>query len=140
MLVLSVMVALPFVDEIARELDARTFVPLERMQDWLNVPPAIATTAMLLPFGGLGVSMSEVGSRTALYRAAPSNVVGQVLSTKATLSAIFSILPTLTVGVLLDLLPAEAVLLGTAVVALIAGVAAWVRATDTVLNEALTAR
>lgn len=127
-LVIGVMFTLPFVHELARELDERTFLPLSWSQDWLNVRRDIAATALVLPLAGLGVALVEVGSRTALYRAAPAHAVGQVLSTKATLSAMASILPTLTVGLLLDIVSAETVLFVVAAAATVLAVFTWFRA------------
>jgi MFS family permease len=130
LLTVGVMFALPFVHDVARELDERTFLPLSWVQDWLNVRREIAATSLLLVVGGLGVSLVEVGTRTALYRAAPAHAVGQVLSTKATLGALASIVPTLTVGLLLDVLSpeSESVLLVLAVAATLLATASWLRA------------
>lgn len=89
----------------------------------------IAATALILPIAGLGVALVEVGSRTALLRTAPAQAVGQVLSTKVTLSAMASIVPTLTVGILLDLISVQACLVVVAVAATTLAVVTWFGAT-----------
>jgi len=117
-LTVGVLLTLPFIEDVSRYLDERTFLPLTWVEDWLNVRVTIAATALILPFGGLGMSLVEVGTRTALYRAAPANAVGHVLSTRAAAGALAALVPTLTVGLLLDVVRVETVILGLGAVTL----------------------
>ena len=109
----GVVLTLPFIPEVSRELEERTFLPLTEMQDWLNVRPAIAGTALLLPFGGLGLTLVRVASRTAVYQHAAHEVIAQVFATQSAIGSIASLVPTLAAGLLVDLLDVRAVLLLT---------------------------
>jgi hypothetical protein len=109
----GVVLTLPFVAEISRELDQRTFVPLTRMEELLNVRPAIAGTALLVPFGGLGLTLARVASRTAVYQHAPRHVIAQVFATQSAIGSIASLVPTFAAGLLVDLLDVRAVLVLT---------------------------
>lgn len=110
-LVVGVILTLPFVREVARELDERTFVPLRQTEDLLRVRRDIATTVLLLPFAGLGISLVRVAARTAVYRHAPEDTVAQVFATQSGIGSLVSLAPTLAAGLLVDWADAQAVFL-----------------------------
>jgi len=112
-LLVGVVLTMPFIREIARELDERTFVPLQQTEDILRVRREIAAAVLLLPFGGLGISLVRVAARTAVYRYAPPQAVAQVFATQSALGSVVSPLPTLAAGLLVDWLDVRAVLLLT---------------------------
>lgn len=124
-LVVGVILTLPFVREVARELDQRTFVPLRQTEELLRVRREIATTVLLLPFGGLGISLVRVAARTAVYQHAPQNTVAQVFATQSGIGSLVSLAPTLVAGLLVDWAEAQAVFLtvGIAMAILAAGIA-----------------
>lgn len=124
-LVVGVILTLPFVREVARELDQRTFVPLQQTEELLRVRREIATTVLLLPFAGLGISLVRVAARTAVYQHAPENTVAQVFATQSGIGSLVSLAPTLAAGLLVDWADAQAVFLtvGIAMAILAAGMA-----------------
>lgn len=101
-LFVGVVLTAPFVREVTRELDQRTFLPLQWAEDWLRVRREIAGTALLLPFGGLGVSLVRVAARTAMYQRAPKDMMAQVFATQSALGSLVGIAPTLGAGLLVD--------------------------------------
>jgi hypothetical protein len=109
-LVVSIIIALPFVREIANELSARTFVPLRTVEDLLNVRREIGATVLLLPFGGLGIMLVRIAGRTAVYQHAPPQAIAQVFATQSAAGSVTALAPTLLSGVLLDLLSVRFVL------------------------------
>jgi MFS family permease len=120
-LVVSMIVALPFIREIATELSDRTFLPLQTVENLLNVRREIGATVLLLPFGGLGIMLVRVAARTAVYQHAPPQTIGQVFATQSALGSVASVLPTLLSGVLLDLMHVRIVLvMAGAIVAIVA--------------------
>jgi hypothetical protein len=122
-LVVGVILTLPFVREVARELDQRTFVPLQQTEELLRVRREIAATVLLLPFAGLGISLVRVAARTAVYQHAPANAVAQVFATQSGIGSLVSLAPTLAAGLLVDWADAQAALLtvGIAMAILAAG-------------------
>ena len=110
-LLVGVILTLPFIREVSRELDERTFLPLQQTQDILRIRPEIAATVLLLPFGGLGVSLVRVAARTAVYRHAPAEAIAQVFATQSAVGSIVSPLPTVFAGLLVDSLDVRAVLI-----------------------------
>jgi hypothetical protein len=122
-LVVGVILTLPFVREVARELDQRTFVPLQQTEELLRVRREIAATVLLLPFAGLGISLVRVAARTAVYQHAPANAVAQVFATQSGIGSLVSLAPTLAAGLLVDWAGAQAALLtvGIAMAILAAG-------------------
>lgn len=114
-LVVGVVLTLPFIREVSRELDERTFLPLQQAQDWLRVRPEIAATALLLPFGGLGMTMVRVAARTAVYNQAHPSEIAQVFATQSAIGSVVSLGPTLAAGALVDALDVRAVLVITGI-------------------------
>jgi hypothetical protein len=86
---------------------------LQRTEDLLNVRREIAATVLLLPFGGLGISLVRVAARTAVYRQAPSHLVAQVFATQSAIGSLISPLPILLSGLLVDWLEIRVFLLLT---------------------------
>jgi hypothetical protein len=109
-LFVGTVLTLPFIREVTRELDERTFLPLQWVEDWLRVRREIGGTALLLPFGGLGVSLVRVAARTAIYQRAPAGMVAQVFATQSALGSLVGLVPTLTAGVLVDAIDVRAAL------------------------------
>lgn len=109
-LFVGVMLTLPFVVEIAAQLDQR-FLPLRDAQRWLRVPREIAATALLLPFAGLGVTFVRVSAKTAILRHAPTDRMAQVFATETTLDSAATLLPTVAAGALLAVIDVRAVLI-----------------------------
>jgi MFS family permease len=83
----------------------------ERMQEWayfewaretFHVNLRVATTMVIVPFGGLGIALVNVSSRALIYERAESARLGQIFATKSAIGSVASIIPTLTAGVLVD--------------------------------------
>jgi hypothetical protein len=112
-LFVGVVLTIPFVPEVSRQLDEATFVPLRQAQDWLKVPPEIAATALLLPFAGFGLTMVRIAAKTAILKHAPADCMAQVFATQTTLDSIVTLLPTIVAGALVSLLDVRLVLVLT---------------------------
>jgi MFS family permease len=112
-LFIGVVLTLPYIRDVAQELDQRTFLPLLRIEELLNVRREIAATVLLLPFAGLGLSIVRVAGRTVVYHHAPPDSIGQVFATQSALGSLVSIIPTLVAGLLIDVLDVRAVLVVT---------------------------
>lgn len=120
-LVVTIIIALPFIREIATEFSNRTFVPLQTVEDLLRVRREIGATVLILPFGGLGIMLVRVAARTAVYQHAPQESIAQVFATQSAIGSVASLLPTLLSGFLLDILEVRIVLVMTgALVAVLA--------------------
>jgi MFS family permease len=120
-LVVTIIIALPFIREIATEFSNRTFVPLQTVEDLLRVRREIGATVLILPFGGLGIMLVRVAARTAVYQHAPQEAIAQVFATQSAIGSVASLLPTLLSGFLLDILEVRIVLVMTgALVAVLA--------------------
>lgn len=130
-LFVGVMLTLPFISEISRELDQRTFIPLQRAEDWLHVRREIAATVLLLPFGGLGISLVRVAARTAIYEHAPGEIIAQVFATVSMLGSVAALVPTLATGVLADLVDVRAAILLTGSIVAIVAIATIFRPLQT---------
>ncbi len=109
-LFVGVVLTAPFVREVTRELDKRTFLPLQWVEDWLRVRREIAGAALLIPFGGLGVSLVRVAARTAMYQRAPAGMVAQVFATQSALGSLAGLVPTLGAGLFVDAVDVRAAL------------------------------
>ena len=83
----------------------------------------------LLPFGGLGVSLVQVSSRTEVYRRSPPSVIAQVFSTQSAIASFGALAPTFLVGLMLDLLPVIVVLETVALTLVTLALLAWIRGT-----------
>jgi MFS-type transporter involved in bile tolerance (Atg22 family) len=111
---------LAVVSYLAQGLDERTFLPLRQLEETFGVRREIAATMLVLPFGGLGLSLVQVASRAVVYDLVPMNSIAQVFAAQSAIGSAASFLPTLLAAVLLDLLPVEVVLaiIGTALAVL----------------------
>ncbi len=109
----AAVLALPFVNEIARELEQRTFLPFDQARDTFHIRRAIATTALIAPFGALGITVVRVAARTGVYLSAAENTVGQVFATQSALTSVAALLPTVCAGLLVDAAGAQAALVIT---------------------------
>jgi hypothetical protein len=114
-LVVGTVLTLPFIVEVSEQLDEHTAVPLQQVQDWLRVRREIAATALLLPFGGMGMTMVRVAARTAVYDEAAPNEIAQVFATQSAIGSVVSLAPTLGAGLLVDVLDVRAVLVITGI-------------------------
>jgi MFS family permease len=83
----------------------------EAMQEWsyfewaretFHVNLRVATTMVIVPFGGLGIALVNVSSRALIYERAEPSRLGQIFATKSAIGSVASIIPTLTAGVLVD--------------------------------------
>jgi MFS family permease len=115
-LVIAVLLALPFVRPLALALDDWTFLPFAPVQDYLNIRPAIAMTAVLVPFAGFGMTLVRVATRTVVYEVAPPGHLAQVFATQSSLGSLASLPPTLLAGLLIDLIGVRPVLVLTGVI------------------------
>jgi MFS family permease len=120
-LFVGVMLTLPFVVEVAAQLDQR-FVVLREAQRFLHVPREIAATALLLPFAGFGVTMVRVAAKTAILRHAPHEKMAQVFATETTLDSIATLIPTVAAGAALSIIDVRAVLIVTGSLTAVAAV------------------
>jgi hypothetical protein len=105
----AVLILMPFVNTIAPEM-ATWLGPFRELQRLVKVSDAIVATMIFLPFAGLGASFVQVAARTEVYRHTPPNVIAQVFSTQSAIGSTAALVPTLLVGVMLDLLPVSVVL------------------------------
>lgn len=112
-LFVGVVLTIPFVPEVSRQLDERTFAPLRQAQDWLDVPREIALTALLLPFAGFGLTMVRVSAKTAIFRHAPHDKMAQVFATQTTLDSLATLAPTIAAGALVSFFDVRIVLVLT---------------------------
>jgi MFS family permease len=106
-LFLAVVFAMPFVPRLA------TLLPPDASTG-LHVSDRIIVTTLLLPLAGLGLSLTQVGARAAVYRRI-SDRIGQVLATQSAIGSTVALVPTIVAGVLLDLVPVDWALLAIAV-------------------------
>jgi hypothetical protein len=97
-------VMLPFVDHLARE------IPKE-WQATLRLSAPILLISVLLPAGGLGIGLTQIAARTAVYRRTGSGLISQVLATQSAVGSIAALVPIVLSGILLDLAPVDLVLL-----------------------------
>jgi hypothetical protein len=116
LLLVGVVLTLPFINEVSRELGQRTFMPVQQTEELLHVSTAIAGTVLLLPFGGLGVSFVRVASRTAVYEHAPAGAVAQVFATQSGIGSLISPLPTMGAGLMVDYFEVRAVLITVGII------------------------
>jgi MFS family permease len=81
------------------------------MQEWgffewavetFHINLFVATTMVIVPFGGLGIALVNVSSRALIYERADSARLGQVFATASAIGSVASIIPTLTAGVVVD--------------------------------------
>jgi hypothetical protein len=119
-----VVLALPFVSQIAAWLDSWTFLPLQLVEDLFGVRRSIATTVLLLPFGGFGITLVRVATRTVIYDEAPPNGLAQVFAAQSVIGSVTALVPTLAAGFLIDLLDVQIVMIFTGL--LVALSALWV--------------
>lgn len=110
LLTLLTITGLAEVGRVADVLDEQAQLPLRQLQETFGVRREIATTMLLLPLGGLGLSLVQVTSRAAVYRHAAGGVVAQVFATQSAIGSFASLLPIALSGLLLDLLPVGIVL------------------------------
>ena len=113
---LGVVGALPFISEIARQLDDRSIVPLYLADDWLHVSREIAATALLLPMAGIGATLVRVASKTVIYEHTAHDVMAQVFATRATVDSLVTLLPTVAAGLVLQVVDVRIVLGATSAV------------------------
>jgi len=83
----------------------------EAMQEWayfewtretFHVNLRVATTMVIVPFGGAGIALVNVSSRALIYERAESARLGQIFATQSAIGSIASIIPTLAAGILVD--------------------------------------
>jgi MFS family permease len=74
--------------------------------DWaretFHISLVVATTMVIVPFGGLGIALVNVSSRALIYERADTSRIGQIFATQSAIGSVASIIPTLTAGVLVD--------------------------------------
>jgi hypothetical protein len=83
----------------------------EAMQEWaffdwaretFHISLVVATTMVIVPFGGLGIALVNVSSKALIYERAEASRIGQIFATQSAIGSVASIIPTLTAGVLVD--------------------------------------
>ena len=121
-----VMVVLPFVDHIAPAMTEH-LGPFRDFQQFIKLSDSITAAMFLLPFGGLGVSLVQVSSRTEVYRRSPPSVIAQVFSAQSAIASFAALAPTFLVGLMLDFLPVFAVLETVALTLVTLAVLAWIK-------------
>jgi hypothetical protein len=80
----------------------REWAYFEWARETFHVNLQVATTMVIVPFGGLGIALVNVSSRALIYERAENARLGQIFATQSMLGSIASIIPTLTAGVLVD--------------------------------------
>ena len=94
------LLALALVDPISEALKEWRFF------DWatetFHISLLVATTMVIVPFGGLGIALVNVASRALIYERAESGRLGQIFATQSAIGSLASVLPTLLAGVLVD--------------------------------------
>ncbi|MEX0750553.1 MAG: MFS transporter [Dehalococcoidia bacterium] len=92
--------ALAAVDPLSEAM--REWAYFEWARETFNVNLPVATTMVIVPFGGLGIALVNVSSRALIYERAETARLGQIFATKSAIGSVASIIPTLTAGVLVD--------------------------------------
>jgi hypothetical protein len=100
-LVVFTVFLLASIPEVARLLDEEMWLPLRQLQQTFGVKREIASTMLVLPLGGIGVSLVQVASRAAVYEVAPLQTVAQVFATQSAIGSVAAFLPTILAGALL---------------------------------------
>jgi hypothetical protein len=118
---------LAWVPDVARLLDERTFLPLEQLQDTFGVGREIATTLLLLPIGGLGMSLVQVASRASVYEYAATSTIAQVFATQSAIGSVAALVPAILAGLFLDVMDVATVLAIIALFLLIAPIVTFAR-------------
>jgi hypothetical protein len=116
---LLAVLALAFVGELSDEL-AELTSPLAGAADAVGLSREVFATALILPVGGFGATVVQVGARVAVLRGVSPSLVGQVLAGQSAFGSLVALAPTLFAGLMFDLVPVEA---GLFVVALALGAA-----------------
>lgn len=117
----AVLCCLPFIEQISGPmLDALSW--WDQVRSTAGLSPEIATTLLLLPFAGFGISVVQVSSRAAVYARISPGLLGQVLATQSALGSLAAVVPTFLAGALLDVLPVEVFLTALAAAAIAAAV------------------
>jgi hypothetical protein len=109
-LVILAVLLLAGISDVARFLDERTFLPLRPLQEAFGVRREIAATILVLPLGGLGVSLVQVSSRATVYEVAPPQAIAQVFASQSAIGSLAALIPTLIAGLILDFLAVPTVL------------------------------
>jgi MFS family permease len=128
-LFVSVLLLLPFVNTIGADL-SRVLGPFRALTDAVNLSDAIVATMILLPIAGLGASLVQVSARTEVYRRAPAASIAQVFATQSALGSIAALVPTFLAGLMLDLLPVQAVLVLMGCSLTLIALTIWMRRSD----------
>jgi hypothetical protein len=123
-LVVFTVFLLASIPEVARLLDEEMWLPLRQLQQTFGVKREIASTMLVLPLGGIGVSLVQVASRAAVYEVAPLQTVAQVFATQSAIGSVAAFLPTILAGALLDMLNVRTVIGAIGVFMLLASPAA----------------
>jgi hypothetical protein len=76
----------------------------------LHLSREITLALLVLPLAGAGLSLVQVASRSEVFRRSPAQAKGQVVATQTAKRSLAALAPTLLSGLLLDLLPVQAVL------------------------------
>jgi len=113
--------ALGLVDQITVALH-ESIATLPRVEDTLGLQALTATTMLISIPAGFCSALTSVGSRTVMLQRAPEDVRGQLFATESTLGRAIALVPTLGVGLAVDLLDVRPVALLVAVLLIIGAI------------------
>jgi hypothetical protein len=104
---LLTVLALAFVGQVSDELADLTS-PLADAADAVGLSREVFATALVLPVGGFGAMLVQVGTRVAVLRVVSPGLVAQVLAGQSAFGSLVALAPTFLAGVLFDIVPVDA--------------------------------
>ncbi len=98
-------------------------VEMESLENQLGLSARISATMLLSVPAGFCSAITNVAARTVLLERAPEDARGQVLATQSTLSNAIALVPTITVGLAIDLVGVRPVAFAIALLLIVGAIA-----------------